>query len=100
MKQFRTVWTTEPNCSLHASCYWFDTEASPMMSKGGLGNQSNMDMIETPTRSVTIVDHSTTHRALERVRHLLMSRLLPAIALAGLVFWQLDALISELQELN
>ena len=72
MKQFRTVWTTEPNCSLHASCYWFDTESSPMMSKGGSGNQSNTVMFETPTsRSGTIVDHSTTRRVLERVRHLL-----------------------------
>jgi protein-S-isoprenylcysteine O-methyltransferase Ste14 len=71
-----------------------------MMSKGGLGNQSNTVMIETPTRSVTIVDHSTIHRVLERVRRLLMSRLLPAIALAGLVFWQLGALVSELQALN
>ena len=51
MKQFRTAWTTEPNCSLHASCYWFDTEASPMMSKGGAGNRSNTVMIETPTRT-------------------------------------------------
>jgi len=100
MKQFRTVWTTEPNCSLHASCYWFDAEASPMMSKGGLGNQSNTVMIETPTRSVTIMRDSTSHRVLGRVRRLVTSRLLPAIALAGLVFWQLGALVSELQELN
>ena len=34
------------------------------------------------------------------MRRLLTSRLLPAIALAGLVFWQLGALVSELQELN
>ena len=100
MKQFRTVWTTEPNCFLHASCYWFDTEALPMMSKGGLGNQSNTVMIETSARPVTIVDHSITHRVLDRVRRLLTSRLLPAIALAGLVFWQLGALVSELQALN
>ena len=71
-----------------------------MMSKGGLGNQSNTVMIETPTRSVTIVRESTTHRVLGRVRRLVTSRLLPAIALAGLVFWQLGALVSELQELN
>ena len=100
MNQFRSAWTTEPNCSLHASCYWFDTEASPMMSKCGVGNRSNTLLIETPTRSVTIADRSTIRRVLERVRCLLTSRLLPAIALAGLVFWQLGALVSELQKLN
>jgi len=71
-----------------------------MTSEGGLGNQSNTVMIEAPTRSGTSVDHTSTHRVLEPVRHLLTSRLLPAFALAGLVFWQLGALISELQELN
>ena len=70
------------------------------MSKGGLGNQSNTVMIGAPTRSGTIMDHATAPRVLGRVRSLLTSRLLPAIALAGLVFWQLGALISELQELN
>ena len=70
------------------------------MSKGGLGNQSNTVMIGAPTRSGTIMDHATAPRVLGRVRRLLTSHFLPAIALAGLVFWQLGALISELQELN
>src|SRR5664280_1636700 len=100
MRQFRTVWTTEPNCSLHASHYWFDTEASPTMSTGGLGNQCHSVMIEAPTQSRTTRDGAATPRVLGRVRSLLTSRLLPATALAGLVFWQLGALISELQELN
>ena len=100
MKQFRTVSTTEPNCTLHASCYWFDTETSPMMSKGGLGNQNNTVMVGPPARPGTIMDRATTPRVLGRVRHLLTSRLFPALALAGLVLWQVGALVSELQELN
>jgi protein-S-isoprenylcysteine O-methyltransferase Ste14 len=71
-----------------------------MMSKGGIGNQSNTVMIGTPTRSVAVVHNSTTRRVMGRLRRLVTSRLLPAIALACLVVWQLGALVSELQELN
>jgi len=71
-----------------------------MTSTGGLGNQSNTVIIGTLTRSVTIMDHATTPSVLGRVRRLLTSRLFPAIALTGLVLWQLGALISELQEFN
>ena len=71
-----------------------------MMSQGGLGNQSNSIMIGAPTRSSTIMDRAAPPHTLRRVRHQLTSRLLPATALAGLVLWQLGALVSVLRELN
>jgi len=46
------------------------------------------------------MDRAAPPRALRRVRDQLTSRLLPATALAGLVLWQLVALVSELRELN
>ena len=100
MRQIRTDWTTEPNCSLPTSHYWFDAEASPVLSQGSLGNQSTAIVTGTPARSGMSTDGATLPRARGRLRHQLTARLLPAGALAGLVLWQLVALVSDLRELN
>jgi protein-S-isoprenylcysteine O-methyltransferase Ste14 len=100
MQQVRTVGTTEPNNLSSSSSYVFDPESSPMTSKDGPRNQSNTVLIGTSTRGIASSEMSTTRRVLGRMRRLLTSRLLPASALAGLVFWQLGALVAELQEFN
>jgi protein-S-isoprenylcysteine O-methyltransferase Ste14 len=57
-------------------------------------------MIDISTRTVTITDDSTTHRISGRTRRLLPSGFFPALALAGLVLWQLDTLVSKLQDFD
>jgi len=71
-----------------------------MTTKDGSRNQSTTISIGASTPAVTRPESSTTRRVLGRMRCLVTSRLLPAGALAGLVFWQLGALVAELQELN
>ena len=100
LHQVHAVGTTKPNYLLPTSCYWFDADASPTMSNDGSGNQSTTILIRTPTRAVADMELSTTRRILGRVIRLLTSRIVPAVALAGLVLWQLGAFISDLQQLD
>ena len=100
MRQFRTEWTTETNHLLPASCLWFDAESKPMVSTGSSGNQSNAVLVDATPTSAAATGGSVRSGTLSRIRSLLTSRLLPAIALAGLVFWQLAALVPELEEFN
>lgn len=71
-----------------------------MVSQDGLGNQSNSIMIGAPSRCSTTMDGAAPPRARRRGRHQWTSRLLPAIALAGLAMWQVGTLLSELQEFS
>jgi len=100
MRQFRTESTTESNHLLPSSCYWFDPESEPMASTGSLGNQSNTVVVNAPPESASSKSRSAIHGTLSRIRILLTSRYLPALALAGLVLWQLAALVPELEEFN
>ena len=100
MRQFRTEWTTESNHLLPSSCYWFDSDSKPVVSAGILGNQSNTGMVNTSPTSSAVATQPVTHGTLVRIRRVLTSRLLPVCALAGLVLWQLAALVPELEEFN
>ena len=100
MRQFRTESTTESNHLLPASCYWFDPESKPMVSMVSSGNQSNTVVVNAPPESPSTNSGSAVNGTLSRMRILLTSRYLPALALAGLVLWQLAALVPELEELS
>ena len=100
MRTFRTEWTTESNHLLPSSSYWFDSESKPVVSTGSSGNRSNTIMVSAPPTSPAVTDGSVTLGTLSRVRILVASRFLPALALAGLVLWQLVALVPELEEFN
>jgi protein-S-isoprenylcysteine O-methyltransferase Ste14 len=100
MHYYRPRCSTEPNCCLPVVCYWFDSQISPGSSLTDSMNGSNAVMIGTPTRYVTILGHPAHPRLLGRVRRHFTSRLLPAAALSGLVFWQLGSLVPALRGLN
>ena len=100
MRTFRTEWTTESNHLLPASSYWFDAESKPMVSTGSSGNRSNTVVVDAPPTSTAVTNGSVTNGTLSRMGTLLTSRILPALALAGLVLWQFAALVPELEEFN
>ena len=100
MRQFRTEWTTESNHLLPSSSFWFDSESKPMVSTGSSGNQSNTVVAGAPPTAPAPEHEGATRGTLGRIRNLVTSRLLPALALAVLVLWQLAALVPELEEFN
>ncbi len=96
----RTVGTSGPNNRLDFPCFWFDLDASPALSNGGLGNRSTTLMVPASTRASARTDSPALRRMFGRMGLLLKTRVLPVAALSCLVVWQLDALASELRQLN
>ncbi len=92
--------TNEPNRLLLTPSFWRDADPSPTMSNDVSKNQSATISIRRPTRAVADMEPSTTPGISGRVPGLLTSRIIPATALAGLVLWQLGALVSDLQRLE
>jgi len=71
-----------------------------MVTTGSSGNRSNTVVVNAPPASRSPTGRSAIHGTLSRMRILVTSRYLPALALAGLVLWQLAALFPELEEFN